>query len=112
MALTWTRFIPDHYDNAAKSPPSLGDTVGGPSFPFMRLSAEIRLKVYKDYLIDRYSLQPQKSMKWSLILATGPKPRLRSCKSAKRLTRKSRTSSRMKTLSPYEYVGKMPDLMA
>ena len=55
---TWTRFIPEHYDVAAKSPAPLPDKVGKPPFPFMRLPVEIRLQVYKVYLYDRYSISP------------------------------------------------------
>ena len=56
MVLTRTRFIPDHNDTTTTSPLSLPDKASKQSFPFMRLPVEIRLQVYKDYLIDRYSL--------------------------------------------------------
>ena len=58
MALTWTRFVPDHYDSAAQSPPSPADTVVAHPFPFMRLPVEIRLQAYREYLLDRYSPSP------------------------------------------------------
>ena len=58
MDLRWTRSIPDHYATADKSPSSIPDETRGQPFRFMCLPVEIRLQVYKDYLIDRYSPSP------------------------------------------------------
>lgn len=58
MALTWTKLVPDHYDSAAKSSPSLPGSTGGNPFAFRRLPIELRLQVYKAYLVDRYSSSP------------------------------------------------------
>ena len=58
MALTWTRYVPDHYDISAGSSSLRSDEVGKQPFPFMDLPVEIRLQVYKHYLHDRYSLSP------------------------------------------------------
>ncbi|CAF9925712.1 hypothetical protein IMSHALPRED_006762 [Imshaugia aleurites] len=58
MGSPWAQFISDPYDSAAESPSSPADTAGRPAFPFMRLPVEIRLQVYKIYLVDRYSPSP------------------------------------------------------
>ena len=58
MVATWTRFVPKHYDTAAKSLSSHPDEASAQPFPFMRLPVEIRLQVYKEYLSERYRLLP------------------------------------------------------
>lgn len=58
MALTWTRFVPEHYDVAPKSPASLPDEVGSQAFPFMHLTVDLRLQVYRAYLLDQYTPSP------------------------------------------------------
>ena len=58
MELTYTRSVPKHYASADKSPLSIPDITRRQPFPFMRLPIEIRLQVYKDYLLDRYSPSP------------------------------------------------------
>ena len=58
MELTWSRIVPEHYATADKSPSSIPDETCRQPFPFMRLPIDLRLQVYKDYLIDRYSPSP------------------------------------------------------
>ena len=58
MVLTWTRYVPEHYDTAAKSLSSHPDEASTQLFPFMRLPVEIRLQIYKEYLFERYRLLP------------------------------------------------------
>ena len=59
MAREVTRCIPDHYVVADKAPSSLPIEAGRLAFPFMRLPVELRLKVYREYLLDRYSISPE-----------------------------------------------------
>ncbi len=59
MAREVTRCIPDHYAVADKGPSSLPIEAGRLAFPFMSLPVELRLKVYKEYLLDRYSISPE-----------------------------------------------------
>lgn len=58
MVLTWTRFVPEHYDITASSLAPISDEVSKQPFPFTCLPVEIRLKIYKVYLYDRYSISP------------------------------------------------------
>ena len=58
MVLTWTRYVPEHYDTAAKSLSSHPDEASTQPFPFMRLPVEIRLQIHKEYLVERYRLLP------------------------------------------------------
>ena len=55
--LPWTRVVPDHYDLVFK-PPSPPTDVRKRPLPFMFLPLEIRLQVYRIYLVDRYTLSP------------------------------------------------------
>ena len=57
-ALVWPRYFPDYYDVVDKPSMSLPDELGRQSFPLMRLPVEIRLQIYKNYLVDRYSILP------------------------------------------------------
>ena len=58
MGLVYSRYLPDHYAVADKPSMSLPDEVGRQSSPFMRLPVELRLQIYRNYLVDRYSLLP------------------------------------------------------
>ena len=52
------RVVPVHYQIDPDVPTSLSDEVDWQPFPFMRLPVELRLRVYKDYMVDRYSPSP------------------------------------------------------
>ena len=54
----WTRYVPEHYGTVVKSLSSPPDEANTKTFPFMRLPVEIRLQVYKEYLVERYRLSP------------------------------------------------------
>ena len=58
MVLTWTRYVPEHYDTAAETLSAHPDQASAQPFPFMRLPVELRLQIYKDYLAERYCLLP------------------------------------------------------
>lgn len=59
--ITWTRVVPGHCNPGIKSPSPPTD-VDKLSFPFMFLPVEIRLQIYRIYLVDRYALSPREAL--------------------------------------------------